>query len=1223
MNNDMIEFTNLQPVTKSLKFKLNPVGNTEKNLQKDGIIAAAKLKDEKKDKLKELINEYHRYFISKMLISDNMREIFNETALNEAYNVFLEGDKEKLAKHLNELEKGMHNIFKADEVYKSMDKKEFINVYMMDYFKDDKAALDILAFFQKDTSSVKSFNEIRKRQYEVNDNGKKAVTITKRCVQDNLITYFKNIEAWNALQKKVNDGSLLGTDFNVEINALTSYMKYDKRVDFTLTGYADYISQQGIDIYNTIIGGVSLEDGSMIKGLNTIVNAHNQKCTSSDEKLPLFRALYKQIMTKSNSFSFLEDGLKSDEQVHDLVHSYADTIKGLIPEVTELFNGIEKYDLGNIYISKNAFGSISNEVFGKYNIIEDAIIRNYNETHPAKDQETKTFLDNRKKYLNSIDTYSVKELSDYTDTDILSFLKEFEDLVYDFMSCYKGFNNFKFEKADFKKDRNAKAVVRGLLDSIVAIDKFIKRFNPSSMPISADPSFYSELNRILDTINEYRGVYNKVRSYAQKKDFKNIEIPVNFNRNEQFLDGWTDEKVGGGIILIKDGKYYLGIISAGDKKCIGSAPESHSEDCYDLMNYNMLTAPNKSLPQMFMCKGFIEENEALTADYSEIINKYRARKEGNYQYTVEDEYKLIAYYITCLKRSGKAELFTMEFKKPEEYGEKNPFYNFCEDISKYIYSISFNKIDVSYINSLVDKGSLYLFQIYNKDFSKGTKGKKDLYTLYWMMTFDERNIKEKIYKLNGGATVQFREKSLSNPFIHKAGTPIQNKNARNDIKTVIYNYDIIKDKRYLYDQFTLTVSVTINNLAPSLKRYNSVFNSIVNEHIRENSDNIHVIGISRGIKNLIYYTVTDLKGNIVEHDSFNVIKNESIREGKHYVTEVDYNNMLEKREAENDKKQLEWDSEYTIKDLKMGYISRIIPEIARLVLKYNAILCLEDLSGDFKDKQKAIEKTIYTEFENALMSKFNCLVVNKDISSSEPGSVMRPLQLAPTVSTKDDMRFQQGMIFFINPAYTSNLDPSTGFINRLDTRYKGKEHAKNFISSLDFITYENHIYRIGFDYKNFNRITDNTKTDWIINTAGKRKWLRKNKDTNNNWKGSVIDLTSEYDKLFAEYNIDRNADIKEQIINIHKAELYDRFLNLLRITLQTNNDIDGEYIYISPVEGSIYNTRQINADCIGAYNIARKGIMAVNKILESEDGFVKTSSSGEDWISYAQTHLQK
>ena len=160
-------------------------------------------------------------------------------------------------------------------------------------------------------------------------------------------------------------------------------------------------------------------------------------------------------------------------------------------------------------------------------------------------------------------------------------------------------------------------------------------------------------------------------------------------------------------------------------------------------------------------------------------------------------------------------------------------------------------------------------------------------------------------------------------------------------------------------------------------------------------------------------------------------------------------------------------------------------------------------------------------------------------------------------------------------------------------------------------------YRFSFDYKDFKYVEIKAeKTAWTLNTKGYRYNIFRNKTTNMNWKGEKINLTEAFDSLFEEYGIDKNGDIIEQIVDIDRTNLYERFLELLRLTLMTNNNLDNDYVYASAVEGSIYNENYGLADNIASYNMARKGLMAVEKILASEDNFVKLAGKTEEWIDY-------
>ena len=54
------------------------------------------------------------------------------------------------------------------------------------------------------------------------------------------------------------------------------------------------------------------------------------------------------------------------------------------------------------------------------------------------------------------------------------------------------------------------------------------------------------------------------------------------------------------------------------------------------------------------------------------------------------------------------------------------------------------------------------------------------------------------------------------------------------------------------------------------------------------------------------------------------------------------------REKERDKARKSWKEVGKITDLKEGYLSLVVHEIADMVVKYNAIIAMEDLNYGFK-----------------------------------------------------------------------------------------------------------------------------------------------------------------------------------------------------------------------------------------------------------------------------------
>ena len=65
------------------------------------------------------------------------------------------------------------------------------------------------------------------------------------------------------------------------------------------------------------------------------------------------------------------------------------------------------------------------------------------------------------------------------------------------------------------------------------------------------------------------------------------------------------------------------------------------------------------------------------------------------------------------------------------------------------------------------------------------------------MLFDERNLSNVVYKLNGEAEMFYREASIGDKekITHYANQPIKNKNPDNEKKESVFEYDIVKDKR--------------------------------------------------------------------------------------------------------------------------------------------------------------------------------------------------------------------------------------------------------------------------------------------------------------------------------------------------------------------------------------------------------------------------------------------
>ena len=91
-----------------------------------------------------------------------------------------------------------------------------------------------------------------------------------------------------------------------------------------------------------------------------------------------------------------------------------------------------------------------------------------------------------------------------------------------------------------------------------------------------------------------------------------------------------------------------------------------------------------------------------------------------------------------------------------------------------------------------------------------------------------------------------------------------------------------------------------------------------------------------------------------------------------------------RREKTREYARKNWKSIGNIKELKEGYISGVVHEIAMLMVEYNAIIAMEDLNYGFKRGRFKVERQVYQKFESMLINKLNYFA-SKGKSVDEPG----------------------------------------------------------------------------------------------------------------------------------------------------------------------------------------------------------------------------------------------
>ena len=1251
------EFVGLYPISKTLRFELKPIGKTLEHIQRNKLLEDDAVRADDYVKVKKIIDKYHKCLIDEALSGftfETEADVRSNNSLSEYYlyyNLKKRNEQEqKTFKTIqNNLRKQIVNKLTQSEKYKRIDKKELITTDLPDFLTNESEK-ELVEKFKNFTTYFTEFHKNRKNMYSKEE---KSTAIAFRLINENLPKFVDNISAFekvasSPLAEKIN---ALYEDFKEYLN-----VEEISRV-FRLDYYNELLTQKQIDLYNAIVGGRTEEDNRIqIKGLNQYINEYNQQQTDRSNRLPKLKPLYKQILSDRESVSWLPPKFESDKELLIKIKECYDALsekEKVFDKLESILKSLSTYDLSKIYISNDSqLSYISQKMFGRWDIIGKAIREDCAKRNPQKSRESlEKFAERIDKKLKAIDSISigdvdeclaqlgetyVKRVEDYfaamgeseiddEQTDTTSFKKNIEGAYESVKELLNNADNI--TDNNLMQDKGNVEKIKTLLDAIKDLQRFIKPLLGKGDEADKDGVFYGEFTSLWTKLDQVTPLYNMVRNYLTSKPYSTKKIKLNFE-NSTLMDGWdlNKEPDNTTVIFRKEGLYYLGIMGKKYNRVFVDREDlPHDGECYDKMEYKLLPGANKMLPKVF----FSETGIQRFRPSEELLGKYeRGTHKKGADFDLGDCRALIDFFKKSIERHDDWKKFDFKFSDTSTYQDISEFYR---EVEQQGYKMSFRKVSVDYIKSLVDEGKLYLFQIYNKDFSAHSKGTPNMHTLYWKMLFDEENLKDVVYKLNGEAEVFFRKSSITvRTPTHPANSPIKNKNKDNQKKESEFKYDLIKDRRYTVDKFLFHVPITMNFKSVGV----SNINQLVKRHIRSATD-LHIIGIDRGERHLLYLTVIDSRGNIKEQFSLNEIVNEY--NGNTYRT--DYHELLDTREGERTEARRNWQTIQNIRELKEGYLSQVIHKISELAIKYNAVIVLEDLNFGFMRSRQKVEKQVYQKFEKMLIDKLNYLV-DKKKPVAETGGLLRAYQLTGELESFKTLGKQSGILFYVPAWNTSKIDPVTGFVNLFDTHCENIEKAKGFFDKFKSIRYNSDKDWFEFvvdDYTRFSPKAEGTRRDWTICTQGKRIQIYRNPQRNNEWEGREIDLTKAFKEHFEAYGVDISKDLREQINTQNKKEFFEELLRLLRLTLQMRNSMpssDIDYL-ISPVAddtGCFFDSRKqaelkenavlpMNADANGAYNIARKGLLAIRKMKQEENDSAKISLaiSNKEWLKFAQT----
>ena len=1250
------ELTGLYSLTKTIGVELKPVGKTQELIEAKKLIEQDDQRAEDYKIVKDIIDRYHKDFIDKCLNCVKIKKDDLEKYVSLAENS--NRDAEDFDNIKTKMRNQITEAFRKNSLFTNLFKKNLIKEYLPAFVSEEEKS--VVNKFTKFTTYFDAFNDNRKNLYS---GDAKSGTIAYRLIHENLPMFLDNIASFNIISETgVNEYfSSIEAEFTDTLNG--KYLADLFQIDY----FNNTLTQKKIDNYNYIVGAV-----------NKAVNLYKQQ--HKNVRIPLLKTLHKMILSDRVTPSWLPERFESDEEMLTAIKAAYESLRDVLvgdndDSLRNLLLNIDNFDLEHIYIAKDSgLTSISQQIFGYYDTYTLAIKDQLQRENPNLYDERIDKLYKKEgsfsiAYLNRlVDTKEHITINEYYRL-LGSYCREEGKRKDDFFKRIDGAycaisHLFWGKHGEIAQSDSDIELIQKLFDAYKGLQRFIKPLLGHGDEADKDNEFDAKLRKVWDELDIITPLYDKVRNWLSRKIYNPEKIKLCFENNGKLLSGWSDNQTKsdngtqyGGYIFRKKNEigeydFYLGI-SADAKLFRRDETICYEDGMYERFDYYHLK------PTTLLGKSYIgnygEDSNAVLSAFNAAITKlqlekklvpkdnekvptYLKRLKQNYANfyqilmnddNVVDAYKSMKQHIfatlTSLIRVPAAiELATQTDLDIDELIDE--ILNLSSESFGY-FPVATAAIEEA---NKREKKPLFLFKMSNKDLSYAAKsseglrksrGTENLHTMYLKALL---GMTQNVFSIGSGM-VFFRHKTkglAETTARHKANEFVANKNKLNDKKKSIFAYEIVKNKRYTVDKYLFKLSVKLNYSQPNNNKID------VNSEVREiisNGGIKHIIGIDRGERNLLYLSLIDLKGNIVMQKSLNILKNE------HNVKGTDYKGLLTEREGERQDARRNWKKIANIKDLKRGYLSQVVHIISKMMVEYNAIVVLEDLNPGFIRGRQKIERNVYEQFERMLIDKLN-FYVDKHKDANETGGLLHALQLTSEFKNFKKSEHQNGFLFYIPAWNTSKIDPVTGFVNRFDTRYTNAVEAQKFFRKFDEIRYneEKDWFEFEFDYDKFTQKAHGTRTKWTLCTYGMRLRSFKNPAKQYNWDSEVVALTDEFKRILGKAGIDIHENLKDAICNLEGKKDLEPLLQFMKLLLQLRNsrkNPEEDYI-LSPVadeNGIFYDSRSCgdtlpkNADANGAYNIARKGLMLIEQIKNTEDlDTIKFDISNKAWLNFAQ-----
>lgn len=1236
---------NLYPVSKTVAFRGIPIAETLKYMTERKIMQKGNTLSENRKLVKQAGDRYIKDFINMSLMhaslkihSDGSKDSIEELNALLKEKPSKKGDnderrsKEKEIQAIaTKLKNQLAASFKDTAFLKKLGSEAFFKEVLAGADLNEKEAKALEAI-KKNTTYMADY---QKRRLSLFDPKFTGYSIMTRSIDDNLPIHLRNCEVFRKVAPIIRED--LAPIFE-EVRPNIFAESLDEV--FTPAMFNVLLAQCDIETYNTIIGGKTLSERKMIHGVNACIERYN-KTAAQDQKLPSMKKLKKQILSDREPVSWLPEEFKNDNEVVEAVDMLIKNFHMLCKD-TPVEAAVREPDTDGIFVNAKNLNSFSNIAYGRFFLAKNAVIDELKHQFPKRPRKSiEKYEKEIEAKFKKQDHFSVAFLdrciAAYNPTLGRSSADAFGDIV-------KNKADVETKIADYLQERGTEEVekidealkqkIRLLLNEMMKFHHSVERFLLKDMPTAYDVTFYELVEENEANAESLIKTFNMIRNRMTKKPYNTSKVRLYFD-NPTLGAGWAVTKeYTNRILLFKDmekdeEKIYFGIVPTECKNLTRNSKGELKEDILagngkqlEKVEITIIPDAAKMLSAMFFSANWARTGSIKASDYVlEIHDKVKASGSAK-DLSPEEKVAMIDYYKKCIATVEHWKRFNLKYRPSDEYESVKEF---CDSVTEQAVNVSSRPVSEEKVFAAVARGDLYLFQLDNQDMHKkhhGTVGNPTV----WLREAISCDPAAAV-RLCGNVAVYYRKASLNRKVTHPAGVPMENKNPDNPRKTRTLTYDLIKDKRYTEDNFSFHIPLEVNFRADSRNNKSIVINDLVNRAVKANPD-MPVLGINRGERHLIAYAVTASDGKILEQGNFNVINGYNYRE------------LLASRERERSTNKQNWENIKDIANLKDGYLSLVIGEIARLVQKYNCVVAIENLDDDFINTRQKFERNVYSRFETALEQKFTLLT---DKTTSRRSS--ESLQLAAT-NKSGSFEVQNGILFRTMPWMISRTDPSTGFISFLKLFHKNNESSQKYLSSFDSFRYnqKEDLFELSFDYKALGvDLQAGERTKWTVCTYGERTECHLDKEHMKLMVTDVHDLTKEMKTLLDKQGIKyaSGKDILKDVAEAKNGGFYRDFFTIISRTVCGSSWYEDkkEYRFIGCTrdsEGRFYDTRTCrpdqpcDVDTLAAWNLSRR----VHRILDNirsfdpenppldEDGkklkSPKKGLSRAEWLKIAQ-----